>query len=307
MDTSKIVSLFLLIMIGYIAKKLNVVKSDIKGHLSTLVLNITLPLYIFTAMQFEFSRDVLKETGILVVISVVYYAVVYLFANGFTKVTKQKDMRRDIFQYMITFSNVGYMGYPIMYELAGEKGMFYAAIYNLSFNVLTWTLGVYIMSRHKSEVEHQSMKERLVHVLNPSLFAVIIGFTCFLFSIKVPIALIDTFKSVGSATTPFSMMFIGIILAEIKVQSIFTDIWVFIVSAIRLIVIPLTTFVILKVLGLNGLLLMIPVVLSAMPTSANSAIIASRYGNDSELASKMIFVSTLFCIITVPFILKILG
>ncbi|MCH4889317.1 AEC family transporter [Acidaminobacter sp. JC074] len=306
MDPSKIVSLFLLIMIGYIAKKLNVVKSDIKGHLSTLVLNITLPLYIFTAMQFEFSTDVLQETGMLVIISFIYYAVVYLLANGFTKLTGQKDTRRDIFQYMITFSNVGYMGYPVMYELAGEKGMFYAAIYNLSFNILTWTLGVYIMSRHKSQEENQSIKERLVHVLNPSLFAVILGFMCFLFSIKVPSVLIDTFKNVGSATTPLSMMFIGIILAEIKLQSIFTDVWVFIVSGIRLLVLPIMTFYVLRFLGFDGLLLTIPVVLSAMPASANSAIIASRYGNDSQLASKMIFVSTLFCIISVPFILRLL-
>jgi len=307
MDPSKIVSLFLLIMIGYIAKKVNFVKSDIKPHISNLVLNITLPLYIFTAMQFEFSPSVLKETGLLVFISIFYYIGAFVFANIITKSFKFKDMKRDVFQYMMIFSNVGYMGYPVMYELAGEKGAFYAAIYNLAFNVLTWTLGVYIMSRHKDEASGQTMKERLVHVINPSLIAVILGFTCFLFSIKIPSLLLDTFKSVGGATTPLSMMFIGIILAEIKVKDIFSDVSIFLITGIRLLVLPLLTLLVLSTLGFEGLLLQVPVVLSAMPASANSAIVASRYGNDYRLASKLIFVTTLLCIITIPFILSIIA
>lgn len=307
MDSSKIISLFLLILIGYIGKKVGFIKSDIKGHLSNLVLNITLPLYIFTAMQFEFSKSVLLETGLLVVISVFYYLGAFIVANLVTGTFKIKDMRRDIFQYMIIFSNVGYMGYPIMYQLAGENGMFYAAIYNLSFNVLTWTLGVYIMSRHQSEIERQSIKERLVHVLNPSLFAVVLGFLFFVLSIKIPATLLDTFKSVGSTTTPLSMMFIGIILSEIEIKEIINDAGVLFISIIRLLIMPLMTYGLLSLLGFEGLLLTIPVVLSAMPTSANSAIVASRYHNDYQLASKMIFISTLLCIVTIPIILMIIG
>lgn len=307
MDPSKIISLFLLILIGYTAKKTRLIKGDIQSALSTLVLNVTLPLYIFTAMQFEFSPDVLVEAGWLVLISIGYYAGAFGIAHLTTKVFRFKDMKRDIFQYMIIFSNVGYMGYPVMYQLAGEKGMFYAAVYNLSFNVLTWTLGVYIMSRHEDQVEKRSIKERLIHVINPSLVAVIIGFIFFLFSIPVPAVLLDTFKNVGAATTPLSMMFIGIILSKISVKTIFSDWGVLLISLIRLLIMPLITYGILSLLGLTHLLLTIPVVLAAMPASANSAIVASRYGNDYQLASKLIFVSTLLCIVTIPIILWVIG
>ncbi|MBI9014591.1 MAG: AEC family transporter [Clostridiales bacterium] len=307
MDPNKIISLFLLIMIGYMAKKARFVSSDIKGHISNLVLNITLPLYIFTAMQFEFSTDVLKETGTLVLVSFLFYAGVTLLSYLYAKVFKLKDTKKDVFQYVIIFSNVGYMGYPIMFELAGEKGMFYAAIYNLSFNVLTWTLGVYIMSRHKNSLEKQTLGEKLVHVLNPSLFAVILGFTCFVLSIRIPELFMGTFKSIGQTTTPLSMMFIGIILAEIKAKDMVSDISIFIVAGIRLLAIPMLVFLILKGIGLEGLLLTIPVVLSAMPAAANTAVVASRYENDYQLASKLIFVTTLLSIGTIPIILKIIG
>lgn len=307
MDPNKIISLFLLIMIGYIAMKVKFVSSGIKGHISNLVLNITLPLYIFTAMQFEFSASVLKETGVLVFISFMFYAGVTLLSYIYAGVFKLKGSKKDVFQYVIIFSNVGYMGYPIMYELAGEKGMFYAAIYNLSFNILTWTLGVFIMSRHKNSSEKQSLKQKLKHVINPSLVAVVLGFTCFILSIKIPELLMTTFKSVGQTTTPLSMMFIGMILAEIKLSEIVNDISVLIVSVVRLLIIPILVYLILRTLGVSGLVLTIPVVLSAMPAAANTAVVASKYENDYKLASKLIFVTTLLSIVTIPIVLKIIG
>jgi len=307
MDIGKVVALFLLIIIGYLARKFKGVDPSIKGHISALVLNVTLPLYIFTAMQFEFSKDVLKEAGQLVVISFSFYFVVTLISYGYTKLFKVTGKKRDVYQYVLIFSNVGYMGYPIMYEIAGEKGMFYAAIYNLSFNILTWTLGVYLMTRHQNSERKISTKEKLKNVINPSLIAVILGFTCFMFSISLPDLLIDTFKSVGQVTTPLSMMFIGIILAELHIKDILGDSSMYLVALMRLLVLPILTFLVLNALNVEGLVLTIPVVLSAMPAAANTAIVAQRYDNDYQLASKMIFVTTLSVIVTIPIILKIIG
>lgn len=305
MDINKIVLLFLLIIIGYIARKVKFVDSDIKEHITKIVLNVALPLFIFSAMQFDFSKDVLKDAGILVVISFVFYFVVTVFSYLFVKVFKVKNNKRDVFQYVIIFSNVGYMGYPILFELAGDQGLFYAAIYNLSFNILTWTLGVYIMSRKDENTT--SIKDRLLHVINPSLVAVILGFTCFMFSIKLPEVLLDTSRTVGSITTPLSMMFIGIILAEIHFKEIFSDISVFGIAIVRLFLIPIVVFFTLKLLNFEGLVLIIPSILAAMPAAANTAIVASRYHNDYQLASKMIFVTTLLSIFTIPIILSIIG
>lgn len=305
MDINKIILLFLLIVIGYIAKKVKFVDSDIKEHITKIVLNIALPLFIFSAMQFEFSKDVLKDAGILIIISFVFHFAVTLFSYLVVKILKVKDRKRDVFQYVIIFSNVGYMGYPIIHEIAGDQGLFYAAIYNLSFNVLTWTLGVYLMTR--KEQEKTSLKNRLLHVINPSLVAVVLGFSCFLFSIKIPEVILDTFRAVGGITTPLSMMFIGIILAEIHFKEVVNDISVFFISAIRLLLIPTIVYLILNALGFQDLVLVIPTILAAMPAAANTAIVASRYHNDYQLASKMIFVTTLLSIFTIPMILGFIG
>lgn len=304
MILEKVILLFLLIIIGYIAKKLKLIPTNIKEGISSLVINVTLPLYILTAMQFEFSPEVLKESGILVIISFFVYAGVTILSYIYTKFLKIKGEKRDVFQYVIIFSNVGYMGYPIMDAIAGEKGRFYAAIYNLSFNLLTWTLGVYLMSRGKNE--QQPLKERLKKVLNPSLIAVIIGFVFFGFSIKIPSILNGTFVSIGNTTTPLSMMFIGFILAEIHFKNIFDDWGVLLISFVRLLFTPVLVFLILRSLGFTGLVLTIPVVLTAMPAAANTAIVASKYENDYRLASKLIFVTTLLSIFTIPLILKLI-
>ncbi len=302
----KILPLFLLIIIGYIARKVDFISADIKAHLSKLVLNITLPFYIIIAMQFNFSKELLYKSGMLLVISAGFYIGSFILSDLFSKVFRLKDKKRDIFQYMLVFSNTGFMGYPLIFEIAGEQGLFYAAIFNLGFNVMTWTVGVYIMSRHEN-TDKTPIKEKLVHLLNPSLFAVVIGFSLFILSIRLPESLFTTFEMIGKSTTPLSMMFIGIILSESNIKSIFADILVWVISLFRLIIMPMITFVILKLLGFDDLLLLVPVILAATPAAVNGAILAGRYNNDYELASKCIFISTLLSLITIPFILYIVN
>ncbi len=302
----KILPLFLLIIIGYVARKINFIDSDIKGHLSKVVLNITLPFYIIIAMQFDFSKELLYKSGMLLVISAGFYIGSLILSDLFAKLFRLKGKKRDIFQYMFIFSNTGFMGYPLIFEIAGEKGLFYAAIFNLGFNVMTWTVGVYIMSRHEN-TDKTPMKEKLMHLLNPSLFAVVIGFSLFILSIKLPDSLYTTFSMVGKSTTPLSMMFIGIILSESNIKEIFGNVLVWLISLFRLIIMPMITFGILKILGFDGLLLLVPVILAATPAAVNGAILAGRYNNDYELASKCIFISTLLSLATIPIVLAIIN
>lgn len=305
MVLDKIILLFLLIIIGYIARKSNAVPIDIKIGISKLVLNVTLPLYIISAMQFEFSPSVLKDSGILVLVSFCVYAGVTAFSVLYTKLLKIEGKKKDVFQYVVIFSNVGYMGYPIMAELAGEIGLFYTAIYNLSFNLLTWTLGVYVMTGHRKDIEKQSYKDRIKAGITPTLIAVVLGFMFFLFSIKLPLVVKETFDSIGRTSIPLSMMFIGFILSEVHIKEIFNDWSVILLSFVRLLLTPITVWLILRAIGLEGLTLLIPTVISGMPAAASTAIVASKFDNDYRLASKLIFVTTLLSIFTIPILLKI--
>jgi len=298
--------LFLLIIVGYVVKKRGIVTDNINREVSSLVLNVLLPAFLIKSMNFSFNIKVLIQSGTLVAISFSIYAVVIALSYLATYLLKEKDMRKDIFQYILAFSNCGYMGYPVIDAILGSEGVFLAAIYNISFSVLVWTYGVFLMRRTPDRLKGRhtksSWRQKIKGALNPGLIAVLLGFMLFLFSIELPYPIFRSLELLGNTASPLSMMFIGFILAEVPIKEVYTDANAFIISLVRLIAYPFIVFIGLKLLGFNGYLLQIPVLITAMPAAANTAILASRYENDVRLGSKVIFISTLISITTIPLV-----
>lgn len=302
----QVLILFLLIIVGYIVKKRGIVTDNINRELSSLVLNILLPAFLIKSMNFSFDLDVLIQSGTLVAISFSIYAITISLSYFVTYVLKEKDMRKDIFQYILAFSNVGYMGYPVVDAILGPQGVFLTAIYNLSFSILVWTYGVFLMKRTPDRLRgihtYSSLRHKIKAAFNPGLVAITIGFMLFLFSIELPYPLFRALELVGNTASPLSMMFIGFVLAEVPIKEVYTDVNAFVISLVRLIAYPAIVLIGLKILGFSGYLLQIPVLITAMPAAANTAILASRYENDVRLGSKIIFISTLVSIVTIPMV-----
>ena len=296
---SQVTVLFLLIVTGILTKKLGIVTDKVNRELGRLIMNVTLPAFIIVSMNYEFSYETLLKSMNLLVISFCVYAFAILMSKIMVKLLKLKQPRVDIYEYVMTFSNVGYMGYPVVAIVFGKVGVFYAAIYNLSFNLLIWTYGIHLMRRSQRSVA-LSMEERLKNIFNPGLVAVVLGFVMFLTSFKLPETLFKTLDMIGSTTTPLSMMFIGFLLAELEFKDLFSDFKDYIVIALRLLVIPSLVGVFLWKIGMTGYVLGIPVLITAMPAAANAAVFAELYGNDAVLASKLIFISTLLSVVTIP-------
>ncbi len=301
---NQIFVLFSLILVGYVVKKLKIVNDDFQAGIAPLVMNVTLPAFILSSMTFEFSVETLKSSGILIAISFGLYGVAFILSKLYSNIFKNEDKQRAVLEYAIMFSNTGYMGYPVVAQLFGQKGVFYAAIYNLSFTILIWTYGVDLLSGKQSET--MSIKNRLIALINPGLIAVLIGFSMFLLGLTFPKPIYSILDIIGSTTTPLSMMFIGFILTEIKPSTAIKNRQLWAISAIRLVIMPALAYFILFVLGFTGLVLYIPVVIVAMPVAVNVAIFASRYQSDYHLGSLLIFASTLFSIITVPILMLLI-
>lgn len=308
---TQVFTLFLLIVAGYVVKKLNVVTEQIHREISSLVMNVALPAMIINSMNFKFSPEVLMKSGQLVIAAFVIYTCTILLSYPLTRLIGAKGNRRDIFQYVLVFSNVGYMGYPVINAIMGERGVFYTAIYNLAFTLLVWTFGVHLMTRNPAEGSdtaiENSLMDQFKRVVNPNLIALAIGFVLFLFSIELPAAVSATIKMIGDTTTPLSMMFIGFILSDVSIRDTISDLQVYLVSAMRLLLLPMAVFLGFKLLNITGDLVTVAFVSTAMPAAANTAILAAVYDNDYQLGSKVIFVSTLLSVITLPLMILLAG
>ncbi|MGM0379208.1 MAG: AEC family transporter [Bacillota bacterium] len=298
----QVIILFSLIVVGYIIKKLHIVKDSMKDDISSLVINVTLPAFIISSMASSFSVEILENSLTLIIISFSMYFFAIVLGLVYTKIINVKGKRRDIFRYIIAFSNCGFMGYPVVGAILGKQGVFYTAIFNLGFTTLVWTYGVY-MIKSKSD-RKMSIKESLKSMVTPALVAVITGFTIFILQIELPFFIKEILSMLGNVTTPLSMMLIGFILSEIHIKDIVSDKKVYLLAIARLIIMPGSVYLALNFLGITGYVLQIPVLIASMPAAANTAIIASKYGGDYQLASKGIFITTLLSIITIPIVIS---
>lgn len=292
--------LFILILVGYIATKKGLMDNILTKKLSKLVMNIFLPCMIIDSMQLEYSARILKNILLLILISLFMYSISFFIAIIFKYLSKSKN-DIGIYQFAILFSNVGFMGYPVVEAILGKDAIFYTAIFNIPFNLLIMTLGVFVICK-----ENNNYSFSFKSLINPVIISIFIGLSLFILNLKLPYFINRPLELLGNITTPLSMIVIGSMLCLSSVSECIKNKKLYIVSFIRLLLMPLLIYFILKGIVDDKLLFSIPIVISSMPVASNTAILSSEYNANDKIASQLVFVSTLFSIITIPIIAGVL-
>ncbi|KAF0197191.1 MAG: auxin efflux carrier family protein [Bacillota bacterium] len=291
--------LFIILVAGYIVRKLEVFDDRMTKGLSSLLLKLALPALIIDSLQQTYSPQLLRESGLILLISFVVYGASGGVAAFFPGILRSEQGELGVFRFSLLFSNVGFMGYPVVLAIFGQEGLFYAAIYNLPFNLLVFTLGIVVMTLGRGDDKH-SINWRMF--VSPAVVSVLIGFSLFLLGLRLPGPIAQSVKMIGSLTTPLSMIIVGALLSSINAREIFSNWRIYAISTARLIFIPLLVWLSLRLFTDNVLLIGVPTIIAAMPAAANTAILAEEYSANPRLASQVVFISTLLSIITIPFV-----
>lgn len=298
------VALFILILVGYVVKRREVLRdSDIRG-ITDFIVKVTMPFLIISSMAMEFSMDKLYFSIIMFTISSLSYVFKNTLAKLFTRAFKISGSESSVYEMMIIFANVGFMGFPVVNALYGEEGVFYAAIINISFNIFIWTLGINILSRNDDDFQKVKLRSLFK---NPGIISVGIGFVLFILPIRVPEFLMIPMNMVGEATTPLAMMIIGTLLVNTDIRRVIGNKKLLLSSAIRIVLLPLIFMGFMLPLGLPPEIVGIMLVLESMPAASSIAIFARRFEADYELASQGVFLSTLLNVLTIPIILYLFS
>lgn len=295
---NQVIILSLIMLIGAYARKKDILSKEASKSFSYFLTNITLPCLLLSSFNYSYSQDMIAKARIMFVYSVLIHIVLVFISRVLT--SKYPENSRKVLRFATIFSNCGFMGYPVLESLFGKIGIFYGAIFNIPFNIFMFSFGVMIYTGKK---DLKTLKEVLV---NPAIIATTLGLIIFIFSIKLPYPLLTAMSIVGSMTTPLSMIIVGAMLSEIKIRDIFSGSLVYYASFLRLIAVPFLTLGILKLLNADKLLMQIAVIIEAMPAAVLATVLAEKYGADTALASRSVFISTIISVITIPFVVMFL-
>ena len=289
----QVVVLFLLIGTGVLAVKTGVLRPEHKQALSNLLVYIVVPAMIVNSYRMEFSAEILRN--LLAAFGMSTLAILAGTVITLLLTARKKDSRTPIFRFACIFSNAAYMGFPLISALFGSEGLLYASAFVTVFNILLWTMGYGFVSGSSSPKE---VVRSLVRT--PVLYAVIAGLAVYLLQIPIPNLIAQPLELLAGMNTPLSMMITGMLIAAGSVKSIVTDVHIWKLAAVRMVLIPAVCLALFSLLGFHGTAAQVVVLLECCPAAAITSVFAVQFGHDESFAAGSVVLATLLSIVVLP-------
>lgn len=296
--------LFAFIVMGYVLVKLKVLSESSATVLSKLENTIFIPALIMGNFIENFTVERISATWKLLLISFAIAFVAIPFAILVSKlVTKDKYIQK-IYTYGLSFSNFGFMGNAIVSSLFPDIFFEY-----LIFTLPLWML-IYLWGVPKLLIadldKKQSFKESLKSFVNPMFVGMLIGIIIGLTGVKLPGCVTSILDISGGCMSPVAMILTGIVVSFIPLKKTFTNVRVYIISIVRLMVMPLIFIGIATFFKMSETVYLCAVCSLAMPLGLNTIVIPSALGKDTSVAAGMAVISHLLAVVTIPLIFMII-
>lgn len=287
--------MFTYIACGFLAHKLKIIDDRGRGVLIDLAMDILMPVMIFKSFM-GIDNSLLTKALPILIMAVVVCAFSYLIGRyAYPRASRDK---KTVLHYDTLVGNVSFAGIPLAQALFAQTGVIYASVYTLVTRVIMWTVGLSLFGGEKGSL--RGTVKKLMR--NPCIIATFLGLVCALAGLRLPDFAQRAFDGISACVAPVSMMIVGSVMAGIELKELWDE-YMLRYCLVRLIIIPVIALSICSVLGFDDIQRGTVMLLSAMPAPSTSAILAGKYGGNLRYASKLLFVSNILSILTVPILM----
>lgn len=294
--------LFVMIVIGFILFKLGVFDKSFNQKLTKLILHVSMPALIISSVLNLRQRPGGNNIKTIFIIAVGFYLVMPIIGLIVAKLIKADVKKQGLFAFMMTYSNVGFMGFPVINAICGSVGVFYTAIVNIVFNITSFTIGVLLLKIGGGA----NGKISFAKIFSPGMIFSVLALFIYFFNWHFPVVVVETIEKLGNTTTPLAMLVMGATLASMPLKQIFNEGKVYIFSLIKQIIIPVIIYPTVKYFVKDGVLFNVIMLLVLMPVATNAIMFSIEYNGDEKLAAKTVFLSTIMSLATIPLIIMFL-
>ena len=217
-----------------------------------------------------------------------------------SKLATKDIYTQKIYTYGLTFSNFSFMGNAIVSSLFGDV-FFEYLIFTLTLWILIYLWGVPRLLLYDSDKE-QTLKKNMKSFLNPMFISMIVGMIIGLIKIPMPKWIESIISVSANCMSPIAMLLTGIAISFISLKDTFTNIKIYLISIIKLILMPLLFIGVTYFMRLPSTVYICSLCILAMPFGLNTIVIPSAAGKDTSVAAGLAVVSHLLSCITIPVI-----
>ena len=308
-------TLFAIVVVGYVAGKLGYMGGTFDKRLSKIVIDITCPaLILSSAMTGELPdrRYILPLLGISAITYVVLTGVA-LWLPRF--LTKKKDDEGAV-GFALMFGNVGFMGYPIVASIFGHEAVFYAAVLNVVNTFAVFTVGTMLITG-RTEVQGTRFQKKVLYS-TPMLSAYLTMLIVALEINDIPTFISQPLTMIGNITVPAALLIIGSSMSQLPLRAMLGNRTIYATTLLRLAVLPVAIHFfgitlmsalghfVPSILAFSSFVVGINTVVIAMPVATYGTILCLRHGKDTRLITEVTFITTLLSMISIPLLVTYL-
>ncbi len=288
----QVLVLFILMGLGAIGNRRGLINENAISGMTNVVLYFVTPCVIISSFQREAKAELFKGLVLTAIITFALHLVFALITN--LCIHDEDKAKEKVFRFAAVFSNCGFMSLPIQQAILGDIGVFYGSVYVAVFNVVLWTYGLAMMSGDAKSIRVKTL------VFNPGIVGICVGLIVFIFGIELPSIIAAPINYLAALNTPLPMIVIGYYLGNLRIADLMSDMKQYAAIGLRLIVLPLTAILLLKVLDVEATISTVCTIACCAPVAAVTAMFANRFNRDAGLAAQTVSVSTLLSLITIP-------
>ena len=288
----QIVTLYLLMVVGFVLGKVKLLDDRGSVALSSLVMYVVSPCMMVVAFQRPLERETLRAfwhggAGGAAAPRPVHRRVLSACAGRRSRPPARPAVRHGVLQLRL-------YGLPLMAALLGSIGVFYGSAYVIVFNVLAWTWGVYILTGDRWRLKLRPL------LLNPGVLSIAAAMLLYLLQIEVPQFLMTPIGYLADLNTPVPMLVVGYQLshADFRVALQGRSSWV--TMGLRLVVLPLASLGLCLLLHVPHDLTLVLLIAASAPPAALLSMFSAKFGCDTSLASSLVSVQTAISALTMP-------
>ena len=298
---TKMVIFVVLMVIGYIGARTKLLNGEFTKAASKLTLNVFMSATIINSVIAnppQLSGGELAEVMLACCVSI---GLGYLLSALMVRLLPFNRERKPLMELLISVTNTMFIGVRVPEPVFGSQAVFYIAMSCIPFNVLLYTYGVWRMNQSGERV-----KLHLKDMVCVPLIATVAALLIFVLDIPVPAVAKELCSTLSAATMPMSMLVIGSSLGGVSLLDAFKEKSLYFVSLMRLVLVPLLTLPVLRLITADPVLLGAMVIIAGCPSGIVVTVLAIQYGRDAEYTSKGILLNTVLSMVTLPALVYLL-
>ena len=286
--------LFSLIALGYVLRAGNFLPTNTAAVLSQLETKVLIPCMVFNTFSRYFTVDNISQKLDCVVVGFAVTAASALIGMLLARWFAPKGYPRKIYTYAFAVANFSFMGNALVLGLFGESVLFDYLIYTLPLSLFTYSYCGSALN------PNSTAGFSLKLLFNPIYVAMIVGAAVGLTGISLPGFLTSAASSAAACMSPLAMLLAGFVIGNYNLKKLAGFKKIYLVSLLRLIVIPLFFVAVLKLLGVRQEMMMLTLCATAMPLGMNTVVYPAAYGEDTTTGASMVLISQVMSVITIP-------